>query len=43
MKSECQIVTVMEFDIYSSSIGHATVLHEGLEEYYQIVIGSQQE
>ena len=41
MKSECQIVTAMEFDIYSSSIGHSTILHEGLEEYYKIVIGSR--
>ena len=36
----CQILTAMEFDIYSSSVGHPTVLHEGLEEYYQIIIES---
>lgn len=35
----CQIVTASEFDLYSSSIGHQTLLHEGLEEYYSIVIG----
>ena len=35
----CQILTATEFDIYSSSIGHPTILHEGLEEYYNIVIG----
>ena len=37
----CQIVTAMEFDLYSSSIGHPTVLHEALVEYYNIVIESQ--
>ena len=36
----CQIVTAMEFDIYSSSIGHSTVLHEALDDYYNIVIQS---
>ena len=35
----CQIVTAMEFDMYSSSIGHSTMLHEGFEEFYNIVIG----
>lgn len=35
----CQILTATEFDIYSTSIGHPTILHEGLEEYYNIVIG----
>lgn len=35
----CQILTATEFDIYSSSIGHPTILHEGLEEYYSIIIG----
>ena len=30
----------MEFDIYSSSIGHSTVLHEALDDYYNIVIQS---
>ena len=35
----CQIVTAMEFDIYSSTTGHPTLLHEGIEEYYSIVIG----
>ena len=37
----CQIVTAMEFDIYSSSVGHSTVLHEALDDYYNIVIESQ--
>ena len=36
----CQIVTAMEFDIYASSIGHNTMLHEGLDEFYNIVIGN---
>ena len=36
----CQIVTAMEFDIYSSSVGHSTVLHEALDDYYNIVIQS---
>ena len=36
----CQIVTAMEFDIYSSSIGHSTVLHEALDDYYNILIES---
>ena len=36
----CQIVTAMEFDIYSSSISHSTVLHEALDDYYNIVIQS---
>ena len=36
---KCQILTAIEFDIYSSSIGHPTILHEGLEEFYSIVIG----
>lgn len=35
----CSIVTAMEFDVYTSTIGHPTILHEGLEEYYNIVIG----
>lgn len=35
----CQILTAGEFDMYSSTIGHPTILHEGLEEYYSIVIG----
>ena len=38
---KCQIVTATEFDIYASSIGHPTALHEGLEEYYNIVIESR--
>ena len=29
----------MELDIYSSTTGHPTLLHEGIEEYYSIVIG----
>ena len=36
---KCQILTAIEFDVYSSSIGHPTILHEGLEEFYSIVIG----
>ena len=36
----CQIVTAMEFDIYSSSISHSIVLHEALDDYYNIVIQS---
>lgn len=36
----CQIITAMEFDIYASSIGHNTMLHEGLDEFYNIVIGN---
>ena len=36
---KCQILTAIEFDIYFSSIGHPTILHEGLEEFYSIVIG----
>ena len=35
----CSIVTAMEFDVYSSTIGRPTVLHAGLKEYYSIVIG----
>lgn len=34
----CQILTVMEFDALSASMGHATFLHEDMEEYLSIVI-----
>lgn len=35
----CQIITVMEFDALTSSLGCSALLHEDIEDYYAIVIG----